>query len=203
MDRDFWLGIWERGRIPFHGAVAHPLLVRHFAALALPPGARVFVPLCGKTRDIGWLRDQGCQVVAAEISPLAVAGLFADLGLTPLVEVQGPLTRLSAPGLVVHQGDIFDLTAMALGAVDAVYDRAALIALPPAMRSRYAAHMTSITGSAPQLLLSFEDGRAPDDGPPFPVYADEIARLYGPQHRVTLIATEGPPDDQDKVWLLR
>jgi thiopurine S-methyltransferase len=207
MDREFWLNVWERGAIPFHGAVAHPQLVRHLPALSLSPGARIFLPLCGKTRDIGWLLLQGHAVAGAELSPLAVDQLFADLGVIPTRTPAGPLVRHSAPGIDIFAGDIFDLTALALGPVAATYDRAALVALPPEMRVRYARHLDGITGTAPQLLLSFDDGRAPDEGPPFAVMGDEIATLYGSRHQITLLEEhEANPDrrprDVSTVWQL-
>lgn len=205
MDHDFWHSLWERNWIPFHGAVANPILVAHFGALSLAAQARVFVPLCGKTRDIPWLLAQGHRVVASELSPLAVSQLFDEMGITPEI-VPGPrLTRYSAPGLDIDVGDIFDLDAQILGPVDAVYDRAALIALPPDLRARYAAHLAEITATAPQLLISLEYGDDPDDGPPFSVDGAEIARIYGPAYRVAELARVpgGAIGGIDTVWLLR
>ena len=76
MDPEFWHERWASNRIAFHEGEANRLLVAYFDKLALSPNARVFVPLCGKTRDIAWLRDQGIRVAGAELSELAVAALF-------------------------------------------------------------------------------------------------------------------------------
>jgi thiopurine S-methyltransferase len=206
MDADFWLDLWARNHIPFHGRDVNPLLVAHLPALRLDRGARIFVPLCGKTRDIHWLLAQGFRVAGAELSPLAVTQLFDEIGVVPHISADGPLQRFSAPGLDIHAGDIFDLTATELGPVDAVYDRAALIALPADLRPRYAAHLARITGRVPQLVLSFE--RPPDDprGPPFTVDAAEMRGLYGGLHALTLlerVALDRDPAIFDAVWLLR
>ena len=68
MDTDFWLQRWQENNIAFHRSEANPLLVTHFKALGLAKGSRVFVPLCGKTKDIAWLLSQGYSVEGAELS---------------------------------------------------------------------------------------------------------------------------------------
>ena len=115
----------------------------------------MFVPLCGKTRDMGWLLDQGIQVLGAELSEVAIVDLFADLDLVPLVTGLGAVKRYSSGDLTVFAGDVFDVTADMVGTVDAVYDRAALVALPAEVRGEYAAHVAMITRDAAQLVLTF------------------------------------------------
>ena len=208
MDRDFWRNRWETNDIPFHEGAANAFLVRYFATLPLPPAATVFVPLCGKTRDIAWLAAQGFRVVGAELIELAITDLFADLQLQPDISTIGALQRYSAPGIDIFVGDIFDLTRDVLGEVDAVHDRAALVALPPDLRARYAAHVIQITGAAPQLLNCFEYDQTLMRGPPFSVEADEVARLYSASYKVTLlergVVTGGlrGQEAQNAVWLL-
>jgi thiopurine S-methyltransferase len=148
------------------------------------PGARVFLPLCGKTRDIGWLLGQGCRVAGAELSAIAIRDLFADLGLTPKISAAGALDRYAAPGIDIFVGDIFDLDAATLGPVDASFDRAALVALPPALRARYAPHMVALTARAPQLLVCFEYDQSLTSGPPFSVTAGEVQRLYAGHYTI-------------------
>ena len=130
MDSDFWHKKWEDNQIGFHRSSVNPLLVRFLSVLGLVPGARVFLPLCGKTRDIAWLRDQGFRVAGAELSRLAIEQLFDELGETPEITEHGALTRFSGEGIDIFVGDIFELSAPVLGPVDAIYDRAALVALP-------------------------------------------------------------------------
>ncbi len=204
MERDDWLGVWERGDIRFHRPDPNPLMVAHLPGLGLAPGARLFLPLCGKSVDIGWLRAQGFRVAGAELSRLAVEQLFDSLGETPDIAEAGALRRFSARDLTIHQGDIFDLSAAQLGPVDAVYDRAALIALPGALRPRYAAHLAALTGGAPQLLLTIT---RPDDrgqGPPYSVGEAEVRRLYGETHAIRPVATGDSAHwpFREEVWLL-
>lgn len=209
MERDFWLGRWERGETGFHEGRPNSLLVRHLPTLGLAPGARVYIPLCGKTADIPWLLSRGFRVVGAELSQLAVDALFADLGITLSLSAEGRLQHYASVGLDIFQGDIFDLNKKALGPVDAIYDRAALVALPSPMRDRYAAALVEQTDGAPQLLLSFEYDQALLEGPPFSVPADEIRRLYGGRYEVTLLESvavagglRGHPAIET-AWLLR
>ena len=209
MDAHFWLGRWERGEIGFHEGRPNALLVKHLLALALAPGARVFVPLCGKTADIPWLLSRGFRIAGAELSQLAVRELFASLGITPADSAAGPLTHYTWQDIDIFQGDIFELTKAALGPVDAIYDRAALVALPEPTRDRYAASLVDQTGGAPQLVISFEYDQALVSGPPFSVPADEIRRLYGARYEITLLESapvegglRGHPASET-AWALR
>lgn len=213
MQAEFWHERWSSNQIGFHEDVENPLLVTHFAALGVPKSARIFLPLCGKTLDIDWLLSNGYRVAGAELSPLAVASLFDRLRLSPAVETHGgntrDITRWSAAGLDVFVGDIFALSAAVLGGVDAVYDRAALIALPGDMRSRYAAHVDAITKGAPQLLITLDYDQRQMAGPPFAVSEAEIRRLYG-DRAPALLATQELPDGMrgvrpvtETAWLLR
>ncbi len=148
------------------------------------------MPLCGKTLDIPWLLSQEFQVVGVELSELAVTQLFEEMGVTPQTRAWRGGTRYSAPGLVIYQGDFFELLSSDLGTIDAIYDRAALVALPMEMRARYAARLVELTFAAPQLLISFEYDQLKMDGPPFSVGTDEIGRLYGDLYEMRELSRE-------------
>src|SRR5690606_14666706 len=126
-----------------------------FKELSIAKGSRVFVPLCGKTLDIAWLLSNGYQIAGAELSELAIHQLFAALGIEPKITELGEVKHYSATDIDIFVGDIFNLIGDVLGSVDAVFDRAALVALPDDMRIRYAKHITDITGNAPQLLITY------------------------------------------------
>ena len=185
MEHQFWHERWQANRIGFHQDRVNPMLERHLGALGLAPGARIFVPLCGKTVDVGWLMAKGLRVVGAELSEIAIRQLFEGLEIDPQVTAEGKLTRFSAPGIEMFVGDIFDLDAARLGPVDAVYDRAALIALPPGLRRHYADHMPDLTGRAPSLLVTLDYDQSLMAGPPFSVDADEVAALYRERYDIT------------------
>lgn len=178
MDTNFWVEKWESNQIGFHLPAANPLLVKHFKSLSLPKGSRVFLPLCGKTLDIAWLLAQGYQVVGAELVEMAIIQLFEELGVTPEIKEIGKIKRYSAPHLDVLVGDIFDIDQETLGDLNAVYDRAALVALPKELRTKYTAHLKTITKMAPQLLITFEYDQSLFSGPPFSVDTSEVQRHY-------------------------
>lgn len=210
MEADFWHAKWEKSEIAFHQEEVNPLLVDYVGQLSLAPGNRVFVPLCGKTRDIGWLLAGGYRVAGAELSRLAVEQLFADLGVVPSISPAGELTHFAAEHIDIYCGDIFALTAGTLGRVDAVFDRAALVALPAAMRQRYADHLSGITKLAPQLLVAYEYDQSQQEGPPFSISGEEVHRLYGHRFGLKLLASVDVPGGlkgkcpaQEHVWLLR
>lgn len=190
MQHDFWHNKWQNNQIGFHLAEANPLLVKHFATLNLKQGARVFLPLCGKTLDIAWLLAQGYHVAGAELSQIAIEDLFSSLNLTPTITTQGEIQHYSATNIDMFVGDIFKITPAILGKVDAVYDRAALVALPEEMRQRYTMHLAALTHTAPQLLVCFEYDQTLQAGPPFSVTANETTQHYQHLYDLTLLTSE-------------
>lgn len=210
MDPSFWHQRWVKNEIAFHESKTNPLLVRHFAALALSRQRRVFVPLCGKTLDIGWLLSHGCRVAGAELSQIAVEQLFMELGLQPEIIQSGDLEQWSAKNLDIFVGDIFALTKKMLGPVDAIYDRAALVALPEAMRNRYTPHLLEIAGKVPQLLICYDYDQRVMGGPPFSVSNEEVKRHYAGTYDVRLLSSADLPGGlkgkcpaRENVWLLK
>jgi thiopurine S-methyltransferase len=210
MEPKFWHQRWENNETAFHEKDGNPLLVKHFDALSLKKGARVFVPLCGKTVDIHWLLRHGYRVAGAELSPIAVGQLFADLGLKPTITAVGPLQHYQANNIDIFLGDLFNLTHETLGPVDAVYDRAALVALPDAMRRRYTPHIMEITCEAPQLLIVFDYDQSLMEGPPFSISDREVKELYGKNYEITFRegvdvagGLKGKCAAMEKVWRLR
>src|SRR5690606_40305132 len=55
MHEDFWRARWQRNEIGFHLTQVNPWLQRHWEAAA---GARVLVPLCGKSLDMAWRSEE-------------------------------------------------------------------------------------------------------------------------------------------------
>ncbi len=209
MEESFWQSRWQEGRIGFHEGRPNVLLEKHLAKLDLLAGDHVFLPLCGKAMDLDWLLASGLRVSGIEFNETAVETVFSRLGLTPEVEVLNGLTRYRADGLTLYCGDFFLLDADDLGPVDAVYDRAALVAIAPARRQEYATHLAKITGGAQQLLIGFEYDQAAMDGPPFSVGEEMLKDLSS--GRLELRLLESIPvtgkmaervDAQEEIWLL-
>jgi len=210
MDVDFWHQKWRLNQIAFHMHQANPMLVQYFSRLNLAVGNRVFVPLCGKTLDIGWLLAQGYQVVGAELSQSAIEQLFVELDVTPTITAVGELKRYSSTNIDIFVGNIFALTTDILGRVDAVYDRAALVALPEEMRNSYVSQILEITKTAPQLLLTFEYDQSLLSGPPFSLSKNEVAQQYQASYTLSELVSfniagglKGKCPALETVWLLQ
>jgi thiopurine S-methyltransferase len=164
-------------------------LAQHWPSLELPNDARVFVPLCGKSRDILWLASLGHGVVGIDISPLAAEQFFAESQLEPHIDAMGPFQRYRVDEITLLVGDFFDLRPDHLAGVSAVYDRASLIALPPETRPRYARHLASLLPAAVRsLLITLEYDQSQMKGPPFAVGEDEVRRLFEPKFRVETVS---------------
>lgn len=189
MEPAFWRDKWTRGEIGFHLPVVNPSLTTHWPALSLSAAARVFVPLAGKTLDLHWLRAQGHAVVACELSEVAVRDFYAEASLTPVVTQAGSFQRWSAGGIDYLVGDCFALDAATLGQIDAVYDRGALVALPPSLRARYVETLHLVLGPGTRtLLITLDYDQAQMSGPPFAVPAAEVQTLFAPTHDLALLA---------------
>lgn len=178
MHEEFWQARWARSEIGFHLPEVNPYLQRYWPTLGLAEGARVLVPLCGKSLDLAWLAGQGYQVLGVELTQRAVEDFFAEHQLQPQVSEVGAFRRYQAGNLEIYCGDFFALTAQQLGGCVGLYDRAALIALPAEMRARYVAHLTQILPSACQgLLVTLDYDQEQMAGPPFAVSDEEVQRL--------------------------
>jgi thiopurine S-methyltransferase len=183
MDTEYWRERWQQNRIEFHQDVVSPYLQRFLPELKLAPGARAFVPLCGKSQDMLWLSAQGYEVFGVEVSPLAVAAFFSENGLPPRRELRGAFESWRSGAIEIVCGDYFALTPADLAGVAAVYDRAALVALPREQRQRYARHMQALLPAATRILLAtMEYPQAEIPGPPFSVDNAELDALYGEQY---------------------
>lgn len=189
MDPQFWHARWAQGEIGFHRDRVHHLLARHGAPLA---GRRVLVPLCGKSLDMTYLAGLGCTVVGIELSATAIGAFFETHGLEPAVTTQGPGRIWQAGPYTLLEGDYFGFSAADLGApCTGLYDRAALIALPPECRPAYAAHTARLLApGAWGLLITLDYPQAAMAGPPFSVPEAEVRTLYGPLAEARLLAVE-------------
>ena len=174
MHRDFWHQRWQRNEIGFHLDSTHPALDKHWSAVSLGETYPVLVPLCGKSLDMLWLARHGHPVVAVELDRGAVEAFFDEAGLVPHIDETGPLRSYSAGNITVFAGDFFEFDPP--DRYNLVYDRAALIALPPEMRPRYLAHLSSLLApGARGLLITLEYSQADMQGPPFSVMPGELA----------------------------
>jgi thiopurine S-methyltransferase len=191
MQREFWLERWRNEEIGFHQPEVNPWLKTWWPKLALPPGSPVFVPLCGKSLDMGWLADQGHRVVGVELAESAVRSFYEHAQRPYRIERQRHLQLYAGDGVSIYCGDFLHLTALHVRGVAGVYDRAALIALPPKMRLYYADHLQRIVGDGCRiLLLTLEYDQSRVSGPPHSVDANEVRALFGARCKIERLGSE-------------
>ena len=180
MQPEFWHKKWASNQIGFHLSEVNPYLQRHWPELSIPATARVLVPLCGKSLDLAWLAGRGHQVLGVELSEKAIEDFFNEHQIQPQISEKGVFKVYRSDAIELWCGDFFALTASDVADCVALYDRAALIALPAPMRERYAAHLQQILPQGVQgVLITLDYDQAQMPGPPFAVGDDEVKRLLG------------------------
>jgi thiopurine S-methyltransferase len=197
MEPAFWHQRWQDSQIGFHQGQPTPLMLKHWPSLGVAPGGRVFVPLAGKTLDMAWFAAQGLQVLGVELSQLAVEQFFAEQGLKPETHESRYGRHYRSGTIELICGDAFALDEAALAGCDAVFDRAALIALPPELRKRYVRELHArLPSNCRGLLITLEYPQHEKDGPPFCVREDEVRELYGPDWEVVTLERRDILDQQ-------
>jgi thiopurine S-methyltransferase len=190
MSLDMWSEFWKIGRTGFHSAEVHDQLLKHGDWL-LEGRPRVGVPLCGKSLDLVWLAERAQAVVGVELVAQAVQEFMVEQRYTPVrTELEG-FTRWTTSGPTILQGDIFGLTGAGTGPLQAVWDRAALVAIQPSRRKAYVEKLVELLDAGSRILLVCWDADRPADvGPPFRVRTEDVMSLYSPHGRVELVASE-------------
>lgn len=190
MQKKFWLERWEKEETGFHEAQVNAYLASYWHELNLEKGGTVFVPLCGKSVDMQWLREQGHSVVGGELSEIAGQAFFRENGYTPAVSSSQKFKQYEANNIRILCGDFFDLKREDLAGASAVYDRASMVALPPEMRAHYVQHLLDILPpAAKMLLITFDYPQHEMSGPPFALSASEVDALYGEYADIRLLST--------------
>ena len=184
MQPEFWHDRWRKGQIGFHQSTVDKRLQQYWLDLELATDSPVFVPLCGKSLDMLWLRERGHSVAGIDLSAVALEISFCmEHGIAAKRRTLGDLEVYETADLQLYCGDFFALTAKVLGSVVAVYDRAALIAWKPEQRAAYVAQMTELTSPGTQtLLITLEYAQTQMTGPPFSVDCRRCRALVCPKN---------------------
>jgi thiopurine S-methyltransferase len=188
---EFWLERWRTGQIGFHQSAVDRHLRRHWPELAPAANSRVFVPLCGKSLDLLWLRERGHSVAGVELSAVALESFCMEQGVPARRRTLDCFDVYEAAQLQLYRGDFFALTTEVLGSFSAIYDRAALISWTPELRTMYAAHVAALSRPGTQtLLIATEYPQVQMSGPPFSLCTEEIHRLYSGNHSIQELSRE-------------
>lgn len=214
MDPSFWLENWEKGQTGFHLSEVNPVLLRHWEDLGLHSAKSVLVPLCGKSVDLSYLRTLGHQVVGLELSPIAIQEFWTAVEATPTGNEERGLIFWESDGIEIIEGDFFEIRPEDIESPAIVYDRAALIAMPLELQSKYANHLMDLAQGAPIFLVTFDYKPTEMAGPPFPISRIRIGELFDDHYEISLIESRDALNDNaglvarglkalsESVWLL-
>lgn len=201
MEPDFWHARWKSESIGFHQPEINRYLKKYIDELALAPGDTIFVPLCGKSLDMWWLHEQGFKVIGIELSDIAAKSFFAEAGKKATKTQSGKFTTWAYADVEILCGDFFDLDASMLEGINAVFDRAALIALPEKIRSNYIAHLTSILPTGARgLLVTLEYSQEEMSGPPFSVSEREVNELFAADFNLEILKGHDVLDENSNFF---
>lgn len=199
MQNEFWHQMWASGVVGFHQPEVNSYLKNYWHKL-LPSAdtdhaGEVLVPLSGKTLDMLWLKEQGHDILAVELSQKALDEFIAENDLHRRYKIQDlnheRFCGYELKALRLFCGDFFHLTKEDCKDIVAVYDRAALVALPPEMRADYAKHLMEILpDKTPMLLIAMDYDQSQTSGPPFAVSDAEIYQLYGDHYQIEKVQQE-------------
>lgn len=182
MGKDFWLERWNTNAIGWHQEKVEPALIE-WASHRKP--SRILVPLCGKTLDMIWLRDHGYEVVGVELSSLACETFYLENKISFSKNNLGDFNIYDGGGIRIINGDFFALTPALLGKIELVYDRAALIALPTALRVIYSKKIAELKCEVLQIVL--DRSTKDQEGPPYSVSPEEVTNLYQEYFEINLL----------------
>jgi len=191
MQAEFWHERWEKGEIGFHQHDFNHHMQSFIDRLKVPAGAHILVPLCGKSLDMLWLARRGFQVTGIEISELAASAFFLENGLEHEATGQPGAVTWQGEGVTILCVDFFTVQKADLGRVDAVYDRASLIALPADMRQGYARRIARLLDEGVRsLLVTLQYPQEEMRGPPFSVPPAEVRSLFGERYGIQHLHAE-------------
>ncbi len=184
MDTNFWKARWKNRQTGFHLDKIHPQLQRYFSqCFSVAP---VFIPLCGKALDIYYLnKEMRCPVVGVEVAEQALLEFGEEQQIELSKTRHNNFSLFHSGDLKLYCGDIFEMSGNEVASVHQVYDRAALIALPEAMRKRYVEHLLSILPRPISLMLiTLEYPQEEMTGPPFSVAQNEVLKLFSSASKI-------------------
>jgi len=197
MQHEYWDNKWKANDIQFHLPEANTLLIKHFSCM---PTGKVFVPLCGKSLDMKWLLSQGYEIIGVELSEIACRAFFTENNLPFSVLEKAPFTIFKSENIEIWCGDIFQLPMEICANLTAIYDRAALIALPEEIRIRYVKFIKELVKVQPHvdmLLITIEYEQNLVQGPPFSIKEEAVQKLYADTFSITKLKL---PDDYTNVF---
>ena len=193
-----WHQRWDENRIGFHRSLANPALTEHWSKLQLDTSSHVLVPLCGKTLDMHWLSQQGHRISGVEFVEKAVLQFFEDWAKIPnQVSVKNG-EKFTTENINIYQADFFKIEPDD-APFSAWYDRAALVALPPSLRTLYVEQLLALTtADAKGLMVTFDYPKEEMKGPPFALSDHDVEHFFGPYFEIERLQFTDLTEEEDR-----
>lgn len=203
--KKFWEKKWEKQEIPFHEEKVQSSLLK-FESLynGKKLSKKAFVPLCGKTKDMIWLKERGYDVFGIELSEVAIIDFMKENNLKYSSKKMEKGTLYSSEKINIYGGDIFDLPEELIQThrSDFILDRAALIALDYEDRKKYYEVLKFfMKEKACLLLILFESLKEPPRRPPYPISKEELKENFS--EGFTLELLEEKKETKERVYFVK
>lgn len=182
MEAQFWQAKWTNLEIGFHQDKYNHYLIKFWSKIAKSKGS-VFVPLCGKTKDMIFLSEQGHKVVGVELSQKAVKMFFEENNLIYSVMKIGTFELFESENIKIYVGSLFELDPEWVVSCEYLYDRASIVALPREMRIQYGKFLNQLNLKAGLMIIMVFNAKDHDEfgddqiGPPFSIPLKELKHL--------------------------
>lgn len=199
MELSYWQSRWQKNNTGWHMDTVYPLLPKVWPKLSIKPGARVLVPLCGKSLDMQWFAEQGYSVIGIDVSEKGLHEFMDELRESFTEDSSHGFTIYRSSSIELWQGDFLELPTSEIPAPDVIYDKASIVALPRDKRAEYAQKVLKLCGAETQILLqTFEYNQEEMTGPPFSVDEGELHQLWGQVFKIKLLFEQSKLNELNK-----
>lgn len=133
-----WKNLYEIGSTPWQYLTPHPKLIQHFNALTNgSPNLKIFVPLCGKSKDLPYLLSLGHTVFGIEYVAQAIEELQKENNIEMEFDPVTSVYSTSDGKLKIFNGDFFQCPIENFGPFDAIWDRGSFGSFDFSLREDY------------------------------------------------------------------
>lgn len=212
----YWTNRWVNNDIGWNETDGNKLMWKYFPDVLKtklpekkPEELRVFVPLCGKAKDMYLLYQMGFTVVGIEISKEAIDDFFTENGVEEK-EMNQPFRSSKDGRLILGQGDLFTFSGdksqpiqLPFEKFDVMWDRGSFVALNAKDRTAYASMMMSLMADdGLYLLCSLVYDISEYGGPPLTATTEDLMQFYGERCDIQVLDKDDLFSRQEK-WKKR
>ena len=203
-----WEKAWTSNKAGWHEEDGNQTLKNNISKLMSkyfptknPGDMTVFVPLCGKTKDMYMFYQMGMTVIGVEFAPQPIKEFFEENKVTYAKTDKTPYTKSLDERLILGEGDLFSFKVgekveptehkLPFSKFDIIWDRGSFEALGPTEKDKYVKYMSELLAQDGLYLLSTVDYDEREyTGPPFNTNEEGVRLYYGTQFSVEKIETE-------------